>query len=53
MITLIALNSDCDIITMQYKLINKLNLFSKTDEEYSLDTVKMFYKDAVESKYKI
>ena len=48
-----AINSNCDIITMQYSLIQKIKLFSKTPEEYSLDTVKMFYDDAVSSKYSI
>lgn len=46
-----ACNANCDIITMQSALINKLSLFGKSPDEYSLDTVKMFYKDAVESGY--
>ena len=46
-----ACNANCDIITMQSTLLKKLPLFQKSPEEYSLDTVKMFYNDAVESKY--
>ncbi len=41
----------CDIITMKAALIEKLVLFGKTPEEYSLDTVKMFHGDAVASGY--
>lgn len=41
----------CDIITMSAALIKKLGLFGKTPNEYSLDTVKMFYGDAVASGY--
>ncbi|MBI4056613.1 MAG: transaldolase [Elusimicrobia bacterium] len=48
-----AWKAGCDIITMQAGLIKKLSLFSKTPEEYSLETVKMFYKDAQESKYQL
>ena len=44
-------NANCDIITMQPSLVKKLSLFMKTAEEYSLDTVKMFYNDAVLSRY--
>ena len=46
-----ACDANCDIITMQSALINKLPLFNKLPEEYSIDTVKMFYKDAIESGY--
>ena len=46
-----ACNANCDIITMQSPLLKKIPLFQKSPEEYSLDTVKMFYNDAVESKY--
>lgn len=41
----------CDIITMQNSLIKKLVLFEKSREDYSLETVKMFYQDAVKSGY--
>ena len=43
----------CDIITMVPSLINKLSLFNKSPEEYSLATVKMFYSDAVASGYEL
>ncbi|MBI28615.1 MAG: transaldolase [Pelagibacteraceae bacterium] len=46
-----AINAKCDIITMQSDLIKKLSLLNKTSEEYSLDTVKMFYNDAKKSGY--
>ena len=48
-----ASSSGCDIITMVPSLIRKLNLFNKSPEEYSLETVKMFYSDAVASRYKL
>lgn len=43
----------CDIITITPDLINKLSLVGKSLEEYSLDTVKMFYNDAKESNYSL
>lgn len=48
-----AYMANCDIITMKPDLIKKLSLFEKTLDEYSLDTVKMFYRDAVSSNYTI
>lgn len=48
-----SLDSNSDIITIQYNLLKKLNLFGLHPEEYSLDTVKMFYQDALSSNYKI
>ena len=48
-----ASSAGCDIITMVPNLIRKLGLFSKSSEEYSLDTVKMFYSDAVASGYEL
>lgn len=48
-----ACEAGCDIITMQTALIKKLGLFSKTAEEYSLATVKMFYEDAKAAGYKL
>jgi len=41
----------CHVITVTNDLLNKLNLFKKDLHELSLDTVKMFYKDAVEAGY--
>jgi transaldolase len=48
-----ACDANCDVIIMQSSLIKKLLLFKKSPEEYSIDTVKMFYRDAVESGYKM
>ena len=42
-----------DIITMSPDLIKKLKSFGKTPEDYSIETVKMFFTDAKKSKYKI
>jgi|TARA_B110000259_G_scaffold38096_1_gene43432 transaldolase len=42
----------CHIITLTPDLINKINNFGKNLEEFSLETVKMFYNDAKTSKYK-
>lgn len=36
----------CHIITATNDILNKLSLFGKDHTEYSLETVKMFYKDA-------
>ena len=41
----------CDIITITPDLINKLKLNGKDVEDYSLETVKMFYRDAQEAGY--
>ncbi len=46
-----AYEARCDIITMQMSLIRKISLFSKPPEKYSLETVKMFYQDAITSGY--
>jgi transaldolase len=43
----------CHIITITKDILNKIDIFGKDLEEYSLDTVKMFYKDALEANYKI
>jgi transaldolase len=43
----------CHIITATSDILRKINLIGYNLEEYSLDTVKMFYKDAVESKFNI
>jgi len=43
----------CHIITATKDIINKLKLANYDLEDYSLDTVKMFYKDAVEAGFKI
>lgn len=43
----------CDIITVTKDLLKKLEFFQKDLEEFSLDTVKMFYKDATSAGYRI
>ena len=43
----------CHIITVTKDIIKKLQLINYDLDEYSLDTVKMFYKDAVKAKFKI
>ena len=46
-----AIECKCDIITAIPEILNKLNLIGKNLDEYSLETVKMFYNDALESKF--
>jgi transaldolase len=41
----------CHIITVTSDILKKLNLVGKDLEEYSLDTVKMFYRDALASGF--
>lgn len=43
----------CDIITVTNDLLAKLSLVGKDLDEYSLDTVKMFYRDAAAAGYSI
>ena len=43
----------CHIITVTNDLIKKLSLVGYDLDDYSLDTVKMFYQDAVNAGYKI
>lgn len=43
----------CQIITVTNDIIKKLALVGYDLNEYSLDTVKMFYKDAVEAGFKL
>ena len=43
----------CHIITLTNDLIQKFPLIGYPLESYSLDTVKMFYKDALASDYKL
>lgn len=42
-----------DIVTVPHSLLQKLNLIGKNLENYSLETVQMFYKDATASAYSI
>lgn len=41
----------CHIITVTNDILTKLNLVGKDLDEFSLETVKMFYSDAVKSGY--
>jgi len=43
----------CHIITVTNDILKKLTLVGYDLDEYSLDTVKMFYKDAVEAGFKL
>lgn len=43
----------CHIITATNDILNKLSLFGKDHAEYSLETVKMFYKDASAAGFSI
>jgi transaldolase len=43
----------CHIITVTHDVLQKLTLVGKDLDEYSLDTVKMFYYDAQKAGYKI
>ena len=46
-------NSECDIITVAHDILDKLGSIDKDLEEFSIETVKMFYNDANEAGYKI
>ena len=48
-----AQKAGCDIITMTPDLIKKVGKFGKDLNEFSLETCKMFYNDAVASGYRI
>jgi transaldolase len=48
-----AQNSGCDIITMTNSMYKKMSLIGKTPEQYSLETVQMFYDDAIASGFKL
>lgn len=43
----------CQVITVTNDVIKKLSLIGYDLENYSLDTVKMFYKDATEAGYEL
>ena len=49
----VATKAGCDIITVFPEIINRLNRIGKIPEVFSLDTVKMFYKDARAAGYKL
>jgi transaldolase len=44
---------DCHVITMTLDLLKKLPLLGKDLEEFSLETVQMFYRDALAAELKI
>jgi transaldolase len=48
-----AKNCGCDIITVTPEILNKLTMFGKDLTQLSLETVKMFYEDALKAGYKI
>jgi len=48
-----ANDSGCHIITATKDILNKLSMIGYNLENYSLDTVKMFYNDAVKAGYKL
>ena len=43
----------CHVITVTNDILNKLHLAGFDLDEYSLDTVKMFYNDAVAAGFKL
>lgn len=43
----------CHIITVTHDLLKKLSLVDKDLDEFSLDTVKMFYEDAQKAGYRL
>jgi len=43
----------CHIITVQPDVLSKLGLIGKSLDEYSLETVKVFYQDAMAAGYRI
>ena len=43
----------CQIITVPHNILDKLDYLKKNLEDFSLDTVKGFYKDALAAGYKI
>lgn len=48
-----AIQSRCDIITLPNSLLDKINSLDKDLDQFSLETVKMFYEDAKKSNFKI
>ncbi|TRZ52814.1 transaldolase, partial [bacterium] len=43
----------CHVITVTHEILKNLTLVGKDLDEYSLDTVKMFYSDAQKAGYKL
>lgn len=48
-----ASESNCDIITVSNDLLKKISNIGKNLDDFSLDTVKMFYSDAKKAGYSI
>ena len=48
-----AERAGCHIITLPKEFIDSMSLFGKDLDQYSLETVRTFYEDAVKSGYKI
>ena len=48
-----AINIGCPIITLPHSLINKVQLFQKSLNDFSLETVKMFHEDGLKAGFKI
>ena len=48
-----AMETKTDIITMQIEQIKKIKMFEKNLDDYSLETIKIFYEDAKSSGFKI
>ena len=44
---------NCHIITVTSGILKKLNLLGYSLQDFSLDTVKMFYKDAKDAGYNL
>ncbi len=44
---------DCHIITVSNEIIRKLHLVGYDLDKYSLETVKMFYEDAIKAEFKL
>jgi transaldolase len=44
---------NCDIITATHDILKKLDLIGKDLDDYSLDTVKMFYEDGRAANYRL
>ena len=43
----------CKIITVGHGILNKLDTLGKNLDEFSLETVQMFYRDASQAGYQI
>jgi transaldolase len=48
-----AAEAGCHIITVTPDLLKKLDLIGKDLAEFSLDTVKMFHRDAADAGYRL